>query len=175
MPGVLNEPRIVAGEKTESDEWSACDGVETHKMGTSSVIAVANEEGFLLSNASSDRSKDINAALELCTLYEENKSLFCNKPVTVWIVYHNENSSGPSIGGIMLGIQNAQIIEQMYCSESFMNWPTDEGALFRLELVDGTPMATMRRQDGHGSPVAVTGDGTILVPGPVRTLGSRPW
>lgn len=165
MPGLLNEPRIVVGERTESDKWSACDGVEAHKMGTSSVIAIANEEGFLLSNISSDEGREGRVARELCARYSADKRHFGNKPVDVWIVYKRGNSSGPRIRGIMRRIQPARIVEQTYRSESFMNWPTDEGALFRLELVDGAPMATMRRQDGYGSPVAVTGNGPILEPG----------
>ncbi|KAF3027494.1 hypothetical protein E8E15_010041 [Penicillium rubens] len=136
MPGLLNEPRIVVGERTESDKWSACDGVEAHKMGTSSVIAIANEEGFLLSNISSDEGREGRVARELCARYSADKRHFGNKPGD-----HAENPT---------------------CSDC---WPTDEGALFRLELVDGAPMATMRRQDGYGSPVAVTGNGPILEPG----------
>ncbi|OQE26005.1 hypothetical protein PENFLA_c007G08866 [Penicillium flavigenum] len=165
MPGALIQPMIVAADNFGKDNWFRVHGVEAHKMGTSSVIAIANEEGFLLSNASSDWSKDIDAANELCTRYEENKPLFCNKPVTVWIVYEQGNGRGSSVEGIMWGIQPARIVAQKYLGESFMNRPTDEGALFRLELVGRTLRATMRRQDGHGSPVAVTGNGTILEPG----------
>ncbi|KAJ6186061.1 hypothetical protein N7519_007362 [Penicillium mononematosum] len=167
MPAVLIQPMIVVADDFGKGNWFSSDGVEAHKMGTSSVIAIANEEGFLLSNASSDSSKDIDAAYELCTRYEENKPLFCNKPVTVWIVYEQGNERGSSIRGIMRGIQPApaRIVEQKYYGESFMNYPTDEGALFRLELVGRTLRATMCRQDGHGSPVAVTDNGPTLVHG----------
>jgi hypothetical protein len=157
---------IVVADNFGKGNWFSSNGVEAHKLGTSSVIAIANEDAFLLSNASSAWSKDIDAARELCTRYEENKPLFCNKPVTVWIVYEQGNGGGPSIWGIMQGIQPApRIIEQKYYGESFMNYPTDEGALFRLELVGRTLRATMRRQDGHGSPVAVTDNGPTLVHG----------
>jgi hypothetical protein len=110
MPGLLNEPRIVVGERTESDKWSACDGVEAHKMGTSSVIAIANEEGFLLSNISSDEGREGRVARELCARYSADKRHFGNKPVDVWIVYKRGNSSGPRIRGIMRRIQPARIV-----------------------------------------------------------------
>ncbi|CAG8895729.1 unnamed protein product [Penicillium egyptiacum] len=167
MPGIVNNPQIVPAEDIRKGKWSGWDGVEAHKLGTCSVVAIANEEAFLLSNISSDGFREVTAAQKLCDRYNADKSFFGDKPVNVWIVYaHVNEGKGRSIVDVMRRrIQHAPILEQKYDGESFMRPPTEAGALFRLELAGCTLLATMRRQDGAGSPVEVTDNGQILRPG----------
>lgn len=166
MPIPMKHPQIVHADTTRMGQWSDFDGVEADKLGTCSVTAIANEEGFLLANTSSDGFREIPAAESLCALYNGNKALFGNKPVNVWIVYEQENAvKGRSIRRVMEGIRPARILEQVYSGESFMNQPSEEGARFCLKLVAGTVVATMRRQDGGGggAPIPILGDGTTVV------------
>lgn len=164
MPASMKHPQVVHADTTRMGKWSDFNGVEADKLGTCSVTAIANEEGFLLSNTSSDGFREIPAAESLCALYNGNKALFGNKPVNVWTVYEQENAvKGRSIRSVMQRIRPARIFEQVYSGESFMNRPSEEGARFCLKLVGGTVMATMRRQDGGGSPIPLSGDGSTVV------------
>ncbi|KAJ5796917.1 uncharacterized protein N7518_005457 [Penicillium psychrosexuale] len=164
MPSAIRHRRIVHADTTKMGRWADFDAVEADKLGTCSVTAIVNEEGFLLSNTSSDGAREIPAAEALCALYNANKSLFGNKPVNVWTVYEQENADkGQCISPIMRRIKPARIFEQVYDGESFMNWPSEEGAKFSLKVVGGTVMATMRRQDGAGAAIPLYGDGTTVV------------
>lgn len=161
---MMQHPQIVHADTTRMGKWTDFDGVEADKLGTCSVMAIVNEEGFLLSNTSSDGFREIPAAERLCALYNGNRTIFGNKPVNVWIVYEQENAvKGRGIGKVMERIRPARVFEQVYNGESFMNRPSEEGARFCLKLVGGTVVATMRRQDGGGSPISISGDGTTVV------------
>ncbi|KAJ5836430.1 hypothetical protein N7447_002456 [Penicillium robsamsonii] len=157
--------RIVYADTTGMGSWSEFpDGVEAHKLGTCSVMAIVNEEGFLLSNASSDGFREIPAVHSLCDVYEKSKWIFGNKDVNVWIVYAQENANkGQEIKFFMQRVRPARVFEQVYNGESFMKPPSEEGAQVCLKLVGGTAVATLRRQDGGGCPIRLSGDGTTVV------------
>ncbi|KAJ5405978.1 hypothetical protein N7465_007262 [Penicillium sp. CMV-2018d] len=164
MPTTMKNPQIVHADTIRMGKWTDFDGVEADKLGTCSVTAIVNEEGFLLSNTSSDGFREIPAAEQLCALYNRNKMLFGNKPVDVWIVYEQENADkGGGIRSVMRKIGPARVFEQVYNGESFMNRPSEEGARFCLRLGGGTVVATMSRQDRGGCPILLSGDGTTVV------------
>ena len=164
MPAATWHRKMVHPDTTRMGRWADFDAVEAVHLGTCSVTAIVNEEGFLLANTSSDGPREIPAARALCQLYYANRSLFGNKPVIVWTVYEQENADkGQCIWPVMERIKPARIFEQVYDGESFMQCPTEEGAKFCLKVVGGTVMATMRRQDGGGSPIPLYGDGTTVV------------
>ena len=75
MPTTMKNPQIVHADTIRMGKWTDFDGVEADKLGTCSVTAIVNEEGFLLSNTSSDGFREIPAAEQLCALYNRNKML----------------------------------------------------------------------------------------------------
>lgn len=164
MPTTTKNQQIVHADTIRMGKWTDFDGVEADKLGTCSVTAIVNDEGFLLSNTSSDGFREIPAAEQLCALYNGNKTLFGNKPVNVWIVYEQENVvKGRGIRGVMRKIGPANVFEQVYNGESFMNRPSEEGARFCLMFGGGSVVATMSRQDRGGYPIPLSGDGTTVV------------
>ncbi|KAJ5164970.1 uncharacterized protein N7500_006800 [Penicillium coprophilum] len=163
MPAATKE--IVYADTHAKGNWSEFpDGVEAHKLGTCSVIAVVNEEGFMLFNVSSDGPRELAAAKEFCELYRREKGRFGNKGVCVWIVYAQENAhKGRQIKYYTGEIEPRKIYEQMYDGESFMRASGEAGAQVCLKLVHGTVVATLRPQAGNGSSIELSGDGSTVV------------
>ncbi|CAI7626891.1 unnamed protein product [Penicillium glandicola] len=140
----------VDADNIGSGKWSVYRRVKGSKLGCSSIVVIFNEQGFLLYNISSDGPREIPAAESLCAEYRRLKGcLFRNEPVWVWIVYEQENAEkGRCIRSVMQRILPARVLEQVYNGESFMDGVSDEGAQFCLELVGGSFLATMCREDG---------------------------
>ncbi|OQE40176.1 hypothetical protein PENCOP_c006G07047 [Penicillium coprophilum] len=163
MPAATKQ--IVYADTHAKGNWSEFpDGVEAHQLGTCSVIAVVNEEGFMLFNVSSDGPRECAAAKKMCELYEREKGRFGNKEVYLWIVYAQENAhKGQQIKYYTGKIEPLKIYEQVYDGESFMRPSGEAGVQVCLKLVDGTVVATLRPQAGDGSSTELSGDGTTVV------------
>ncbi|KAF4763953.1 hypothetical protein HAV15_000487 [Penicillium sp. str.  len=80
MPTTIKNPQIVHADTIRMGKWTDFDGVEADKLGTCSVTAIVNEEGFLLSNASSDGYREIPAAEQLCALTMGTKHSSATNP-----------------------------------------------------------------------------------------------
>lgn len=151
-------------DKTVCSKWTEWRRVTAVKLGACSVVAVFNAHGYLLSNISPDGARELSTAAELCQHYRDLRGpLFRYQPVKLWILYEQENRvKGSGIKAAMQGVGAAQIFEQVYSGESFMQFSNGAGAQFSLALEAGSVKATMQRQDGCGSEITLSADGSIV-------------
>jgi hypothetical protein len=154
----------VEADNTVSGKWTEIRQVTAPKLGACSVIAVYNKHGFVVSNISAGENKEGLAASKLCREYTRLKtSLFGSEAAMLWILYEQENTAaGSTIKPAMMGIQPVQTFLQVYDGESFMAKTNDAGARFSLVCSAGIVRAALRRQDGRGVPVALSGTGMLV-------------
>ncbi|KAJ5345121.1 hypothetical protein N7452_003125 [Penicillium brevicompactum] len=149
---------------TTSGKWSAVNRVTVPNLGAASVAAIYNKHGFVISAISAGENKETTATAKLCQQYKTNKStVFGNEDAMVWILYEKVNAiAGPTLKPGMMDTQPVKTSVQIYDGESYMAKTNDAGAKFSIALSGGGVQATLQRQDGQGTAVVLSGNGTVI-------------